>query len=88
MKTTITDGWPIEYNGPRSVLGDGHISWASRPRIRQNHEGRWSWTCTPRFIAGEAFDDFKSLSDAGYHVTIHTRGRTLFISIVEREDSQ
>lgn len=85
MNTTITEGWPVEHAGPREILGDRHISWVRRPLIRQNDDGRWAWTCAPLFVAGEAFEDFAKLSEAGWHITIHSMGRALLVSIVEKE---
>lgn len=81
----ICTGWPAEYAGPRAILGDGHISWASRPRVIEMNDGTWRWECTPVFLRNEAFNDLARLTAEGWQVMIRSQGEHTRVQIWEQE---
>lgn len=81
----ICAGWPAENAGPRHVLGDRHISWASRPGVFEMADGTWAWDCTPVFLRNEAFGDLARLTAEGWQVMVRARGDQTRVLIWEQE---
>lgn len=85
MRRIIAQGWPVEYAGPRNVLGPGFIPWAGRPRLVENDNGQWLWLCAPNFLNDDALTDIQRLRDDGWAVNISASGQWLRIRITEKE---
>lgn len=85
MSKVIAHSWPVEYAGPRDILGPGFIPWAGRPRLVENEDGQWLWLCTPNFLNDDAFTDIQRLRDNGWAVHVGPSEKWLRIRISEKE---
>ncbi|KJL18491.1 hypothetical protein RN51_03325 [Microbacterium oxydans] len=85
MSKVIAEEWPVEYAGPRDVLGNGYIPWAGRPRLLENDAGEWLWLCTPNFLNDDALTDIQRLREHGWAVNIGVATNWLRVRITEKE---
>lgn len=83
----ITHGWPGEYGGPPEVLDTTDIPWANTmPAIYEHEDGRWFWTCIPKYLSNPALEDFERLRKHGWKIAVRaTQDGRLRVAITEKE---